>query len=361
MKKAVFLSMLFVSLVLSTFSQPIIDQNDMPNIGDTIRVNISISTNGVDYTSSGSDHLWDFSSFTPASQRVDTFMNITSTPAIYLMVFQLLSGCNLAGTQPDISTISAISITNVYNFFKKATASYSQLGFGAKFNGTPLPVKYDNPDVTLYFPVTYGEKDSCDFSYNVSIPSMGYYGEKKHRVNYVDGWGTIITPIDTFQAMRVLSKITVHDTIHVDTLGSFGGFAFDYNETEYKWYADNMGIPVMKITVRTDTGAGTSIEYNNKPRSHAGLTDIEASLMFVSLYPNPVNENTNLYFSLAKPSEVEINIYDVLGKNIKNIGNKEFPAGFHYLPFTTGDLQKGIYFIRISDDSVTKVLKLQVL
>ncbi|MFA4852626.1 MAG: T9SS type A sorting domain-containing protein, partial [Bacteroidales bacterium] len=115
------------------------------------------------------------------------------------------------------------------------------------------------------------------------------------------------------------------------------------------------------ITVRTGTGAGTSIEYNNKPGSHAGLTEIEASLMFVCLYPNPVNENTTLYFSLAKPSEVEINIFDVLGKNIKNIANKEFPAGFHSLPFTTGDMQKGIYFIRISDDSVTKVLKLQVL
>jgi len=361
MKKFISLFALFVSLVLSVFSQPLINQNDMPNIGDTLRVNISSSTNGLDYTSSGSNYLWDFSSFTPTSQRVDTFKNVLSTSIIYYIYF---NDATIAGTQPDMIPVNAgittISITNVYGFFKEAAASYSQLGFGAKFNGTPLPVKYDNPDVTLYFPVAMGEKDSCDFSYNVSIPSMGYFGEKKHRVNYVDGWGTVITPIDTFQAMRVLSKITAHDSIHLDTFGGIP-YAFDYNVTEYKWYADNMGIPVMKITVRTGTGADTSIEYNNKPGSHAGLTDIEASLMFVSLYPNPVNENTNLYFSLAKPSEVEINIYDVLGKNIKNIANKEFPAGFHSLPFATGDMQKGIYFIRISDDSVTKVLKLQVL
>ncbi|MFA4852353.1 MAG: hypothetical protein WC599_07540, partial [Bacteroidales bacterium] len=246
MKKFLFLFILFVLITNTSFSQPLIDQNDMPNIGDTLRVNISLSTNGVNYDTTGSNVTWNFSGFTATSQRVDTFMTVqtTSTLAYYLFFYD----ATLVGTQPDLTPvnlpITTISITNVYDFFKKATASYSQLGFGAKFNGTAIPARYNNPDVQLKFPLTYLEKDSCDFSYHVSIPSMGYFGEKKHRVNYVDGWGTIITPIDTFQAMRVLSKITAHDSIHLDTFGGIP-YAFDYNVTEYKWYADNMGIPVM--------------------------------------------------------------------------------------------------------------------
>ncbi len=366
MKKILFISAMFMSFIFSSFSQPVINQNDMPNIGDTIRVNISNSANGDDYTSSGSNHVWDFSNFTPSSQRVDTFKNVLSTSILYYIYFTGLSGATIAGTQPDLTPVSlpitTISITEVYNFFKEAATSYSQLGFGAKFNGTQLPVKYDYPDVTLYFPVTYGEKDSCDFSYHVTIPSLGYYGEKKHRVNYVDGWGTIITPVDTFQAMRVISKIAVHDTIHMDTLGSFGGFSFNYNETEYKWYADNMGTPVMKISNRTGTGAGTSIEYNNNQMSHVtGMPDIKATLIFAGLYPNPVNENTNLYFSLAKPSGVEISIYDMLGRNIKNIANKEFQVGFNSLSIDISGFEKGIYFVCIKSGSDFKTLKLQAL
>lgn len=365
MKKIVLLSIMFVLVVLSSIAQPIINKNDMPNVGDTIRINTSLSVNGDNYDSTGINHLWNFSNLTSSSQRVDTFMSIALTAPVYQLFFQLLSGCNLAGNQPNMVAINTpllpITITNVYDFFANSSSSYAQYGFGAKFNGTAIPVKYSSADVQLKFPLTYGETDSCDFSYDVPISSILYYGEKEHRVNHVDGWGTVITPIDTFPAMRVMSVITAHDTIHIDTMVTYGT-SFDYTTTEYKWYAYKMGEPVMKVAVRTGTGASTTVEYQNRPKNTTGIRDIDSPLNFVGLYPNPVNENTSLYFSLEKPSQIEVSITDMLGRNIKTIAIKEYHSGFNTVPLDISgmNLGKGIYFVRLSSGNNSKTLKMEV-
>jgi hypothetical protein len=364
MKKIFLLSAIFISVILSSFSQPIISQNDMPNIGDTIKLNVSSASalSGINYTASGSNIIWNFSSLTSSSQRADTFMTIQSTSTLTYYLFFYAS--TIVGTQPDLGSMNlgllSLSITNVYDFFKNNSTSYSQLGYGAKFNGNAIPVQYNNPDIQLKFPLTYLEKDSCDFSDHITIPSLGYYGEKKHRINYVDGWGTIITPIDTFPAIRVLSKIYAHDTIHIDTLISYGT-SFNDTVTEYKWYAYKMGEPVMKISIQKGgMSAGTTVEYQNRKRNTTGIKDIDDPLTFVGLYPNPVNENTNLYFSLAKQSEIDISITDLLGRNIKTISHKEYLAGFNSVPIDISGLGKGIYFVRTNSGNNSKVIKMEV-
>jgi hypothetical protein len=363
MKKILLLSSMLFMIIFSSLAQPTINKSDMPVVGDTIRVNNSLSVNGDNYDTTGVNYTWNLSNLTSSSQSVDTFKNVLSTSIIYYVYFTGLA--NLAENAPNMVSINTpllpVTITNVYDFFDNSTASFSQLGFGAKFNGTPLPVKYSNPDVQLVFPLTYGEKDSCDFSYNVNIPSFGYYGEKEHRVNCVDGWGTIINPIDTFQAMRVRSVVTAHDTIHVDTLINYGT-SFNYTTTEYKWYAYKMGVPVMDISVRTGTGASTTIVYPNEPKNTTGIKADDSPCFILGLYPNPVNENTNLYFSLAKPSQLEVNITDLLGRNIKTIASKEYPEGFNSVPLDISgmNLGKGIYFVRVNSVNSSKIIKLEV-
>lgn len=362
MKKPILIAIFSLIIFFHSFSQAVIDQNDMPNIGDTLRVNINNSLDGVDYISSGVNYLWNFSNLTATSERIDTFLSVQSTPSIYYYyIFQMLLGCNLAATQPDISNMSLISLTNVYNFYKKSAANFSQYGYGADFNGNSIPMKYDNPDVQLIFPLTYGEKDSCDYQDTLSLDTLGgiFYGEKRHRVNYVDGWGNIITPIDTFHTVRVVSTITGHDTIFMSIMG----YATDYVIKEYKWYADGMGIPVLKIAVRTGANAGTTVEFNNREQiSYMNINDSDPSLTFTTLYPNPANEQTGLHFSLAKQAEVKIDITDILGKNIKTFGSKEYPAGFTTVPLNIKELNlsKGTYLVKISTENNSKTLKLQL-
>ncbi len=357
MKKLISFS-IAVLFVISANAQITIDHNDMPNTGDTIRLSTTTNLGNIAYTPTGTNFLWDFSSLSMFNQRVDTFLSVLSTPLVYIATFNNPFDqehlATVAGTQPNYPSLPNISITEVYNFYKEATASYAQVGIGAKFNNVPLPVKFDNPDVQLTFPLTYGEKDSCDFEFHLNIPALGYYGESKHRVNYVDGWGTIITPLDTFEVMRIRSEIDVHDTIFADTLGF--GFANDHKETEYKWYADTMGIPVMKITKRTGFGGATTAEYIDKYPVPAGVSENNLLGEQLLVAPNPAIDCISLRFNAENKSEASVKIIDICGKlvysNCFHVAN-----GINNQHIDISGFDKGIYFVTLQNGQFSKVSK----
>jgi len=76
--------------------------------------------------------------------------------------------------------------------------------------------------------------------------------------------------------------------------------------------------------------------------------DIEVDLIptknsLMQNYPNPFNPSTTLRFILAYDDIVTINIYSVLGENVKNLTNKYFTAGVHEIEFNGKELPSGIY------------------
>lgn len=48
-------------------------------------------------------------------------------------------------------------------------------------------------------------------------------------------------------------------------------------------------------------------------------------------YPNPFNPSTTIEFELPETSDVELAIYDILGRKVDILVNKEFTAGYHRL------------------------------
>jgi len=69
------------------FAQITIDNGDMPSNGDTIRTSTSFDIGSYDYTTTGPNFSWDFSSLISFNQQVDTFVSIQETPWIYQAVF----------------------------------------------------------------------------------------------------------------------------------------------------------------------------------------------------------------------------------------------------------------------------------
>jgi hypothetical protein len=65
-------------------------------------------------------------------------------------------------------------------------------------------------------------------------------------------------------------------------------------------------------------------------------------------YPNPFNPSTTIRFDLPENGLVQLEVFDVLGKSIQLITNKEFTAGTHELRFDASKLSSGLYFYRIT-------------
>jgi hypothetical protein len=64
-------------------------------------------------------------------------------------------------------------------------------------------------------------------------------------------------------------------------------------------------------------------------------------------YPNPFNSTTTIPFLLPQRTNVTLKVYDVFGREIATLINKEFDAGEHSIQFNANDLPTGVYFYRL--------------
>ena len=75
-------------------------------------------------------------------------------------------------------------------------------------------------------------------------------------------------------------------------------------------------------------------------------------------YPNPFNPTTKIEYSLPVESHVKLEIFDVLGRKILVLVNKDQKAGKHSAIFNGVNLASGIYFYRLSVGNFTETKKL---
>lgn len=245
-----YFTLLLLLMAIGIQAQPTITMNDMPAVGDTIRFRSTLLGMGIDYQQTGTNFTWDFSSLSGSTVGADTFLSVSSTNLVYQLAFNLPfdpNKANLASPQPDITFIPNLPLTNIVNFYRKATASYGFWGFGASVAGVPIPIKFNAQDILYKFPLSATSvPDSTGVSFSQGIPGLGYLSIQKKRVNIVDGWGTMITPAGSYSTLRVKSTVQETDSIYIDSLNM--GFAIPHNYIEYKWLTNGKGLPVMKVS-----------------------------------------------------------------------------------------------------------------
>lgn len=75
-------------------------------------------------------------------------------------------------------------------------------------------------------------------------------------------------------------------------------------------------------------------------------------------YPNPFNPSTSIKFSVPKPTNVTLKVFDVLGKEVAVLVNEMKQPGFHTVDFNGTNLSSGIYFYRIDAGEFTSVKRM---
>lgn len=345
MKKIYTLLLIIVLFfTLSTcFSQITINQNDMPNENDTFRLSITTNLQSNDPALTGTNFIWDFASLIPVSQTIDTFISVLSTPVTYNVVFnnpfdQVHKASYATRDYNSINPIPNIQISEIYNFFKETSTSFTQVGQGAIVNGVATPMKYDIPSLIYSFPLQINNIDSSTSSFDMQIPTMGYYGQTIKRVNTVDGWGSLTTPLGTFDVIRTKSIINISDTIYNDTY-MLGYRMSRPQETEYRWIADSKGIPILQINKQNIT---STIRFQDNIIT-TGFKNLSFSNTACIIFPNPAKESFTV-FSDTPYSKFEI--LDITGKIIITQKNKTEEINI-------SKLTEGLYFIRLYDNNNT--------
>jgi len=310
-------SLLFATLLCApsvVLAQISIDEADMPSTGDTLQYSVGFDI-GIDVDDTGPNHIWDFSNLFPISMSADTFVSVSSTPFLYQFFFnnQFLYPAHNAteavkGTDIDLA---GTTFDNLYDYYKNDGGSYKKVGFGATINGIPLSIRNVPIDHVYMFPLNYGNVDSSYSEFAVAVPLLGFYGSNQWRHNEVDGWGSITTPYGTFDAIRVKSTINATDTIYIDALQF--GLSIPRPETvEYKWLAQNEGIPVLEIN--TLFGIPTTIKYKDDDDFSTSIASSQEEDLH--LYPNPAKDQLNFRVGQDQLGAT-IEVFDMNGRLVE--------------------------------------------
>ena len=77
--------------------------------------------------------------------------------------------------------------------------------------------------------------------------------------------------------------------------------------------------------------------------------------------PNPFNPVTTIRFGVPEKARVTIMLYDVAGREVREIADDEFDPGFHERVLRASDLSSGVYFCRMVSGNFTQSRKLLLL
>ena len=69
-------------------------------------------------------------------------------------------------------------------------------------------------------------------------------------------------------------------------------------------------------------------------------------------YPNPFNPTTRISFSLPTDSKVTLSLFDILGREIKTLLNKDLQAGYYNIDFNASGYPSGVYFYRLRAERI---------
>ena len=65
-------------------------------------------------------------------------------------------------------------------------------------------------------------------------------------------------------------------------------------------------------------------------------------------YPNPFNANTTISFTLAESQDMNLSVYDLLGRKMEVLLDGFTNAGTHWIEFNANDYPSGLYFYRLA-------------
>ncbi|MEA2030065.1 MAG: FlgD immunoglobulin-like domain containing protein [candidate division Zixibacteria bacterium] len=122
----------------------------------------------------------------------------------------------------------------------------------------------------------------------------------------------------------------------------------------------NDGTHLVEASATTYYGGSVDLTIESDSSSSSGRFTLAQN------HPNPFNPSTTIKFQLPSKSFVELSIYDVLGRKVKNIVHETVPAGAHSVIWDgcneSGEyVGSGIYFYRLSSGDFVESKKMLLL
>jgi ligand-binding sensor domain-containing protein len=86
--------------------------------------------------------------------------------------------------------------------------------------------------------------------------------------------------------------------------------------------------------------------------------EIPTNFSLYQNYPNPFNPSTTIEFDIPERTNVKLVVYDILGREVETLVDKELEPGKYKINFTATNLPSGVYFYTLKTPKFTKTNKM---
>jgi len=233
-----------------------------------------------------------------------------------------------------------------------------------KGNGTFDAITYDNENCARFYMIgspgvvyTYKKLDN-------TIPS----GSKLTAKWFYETSGTFPNSENSDGGyIRFLNKIPSTEPLDNDIILSlFKSNDYPMHQWNEKVFTIDKEIPIGNyIAIGGAVWPSYIINYWDYIKIQNSVTDVNTKELEVPTrfileqnYPNPFNPSTIIKYDIPKESFVTIIVYDVLGREVIELVNKQKSAGRYQETFNAAKLASGIYFYRIQAGSFVETKKM---
>ena len=179
-----------------------------------------------------------------------------------------------------------------------------------------------------------------------------------------------------YKLLNLLEVNKLNSVMFVDSLIGFTagteGSVFKTTDGGYNWLRINTRInnEIAKIYfVDENTGwvigdNGMILKTVNNSDNPSGLDNCDPQLVegyvLNQNYPNPFNPSTTISFQIPFSQDVELKIYDMLGREVAILFNRKAQKGINKVTFNAEGLSSGIYFYLIKTAAFTETKKIVI-
>lgn len=355
-KMALMFSAIFISCLMYAQTPITINVSDVADGGDIFVVSTGNAFEDYELDYTGANVTWDYSFLSPVTQDSIVWVDATDTNPLYFLLW--FSSDVAEETGVDFES-DFFSIEDIYNFYDRSSSRLAITGFAGTITGIPIPAIYDDADVVYAFPLTYENEYSSNSGFTISIPGFGSWTETKTRTCEVDGWGTVITPFGEFETVRV------HCVLEINDVFEYSGFEIpiSYTTHEYRWLAQDMGIPVIQINTQEFLGFETVTAVTYQDTLILEPVSVEQMMGDVNIsIQNPVNENLLITVQSEKTYPMQIQLKDIHGALVLETEKEMVGNAKNTFSYSTAHLQNGMYIANIvMDNQIVSAQKLVVI
>jgi hypothetical protein len=345
-----FWSIVVIILVLSAvvFGQVTIATSNLPNSPGTVITMMSNNTvASVNLGPSGANQTWNYTSVQALEQSVQEWVSPVGTPFI--------------GEFPDANrsmySQDQGGMIEVYSYYNVTSSDVIFLGTATDTTGGAEVIHVTYTHLPGNYPYTYGDEWytvwSMDIGMGVTVVDS--------TVSVVDGWGTLVDVVGSFQCLRV-QNFTANTTLLM------GVPITSYTSWSYIWMVPGRGGTVTINSERNEPNPNfTTGTFHRLTDISTGVEQLEtvsvlpSSIQLHPAYPNPFNPVTNLEFSLPNAGEVSLVVFDVQGRQVRTLHQRLLSPGCYHVTLDASDLATGQYFARLWVGSEVQVRSLTLL